>query len=284
MTVFRNDVWAHIERHVFSSPEREVGGILVGRLTDGEAVIEEVLPALAATSGSANVTFTHDVWETVHAALDRDFPEQRIVGWYHSHPRFGVFMSEYDVFAHKSFFSAPALVAVVVDPHAGEAGWFALRDDLVEQVGSRRTDREPLGSLSATTAAAAGKASSRQVVRAVGLALAATVMGFLAGAAFAGGDAVERPRDSAAPSTAVQAAGELPSPVPTQPGRSRQLQLTYRVQRGDSFWSIARAFYGDGHHWTEIRDANPRHSGDGLEVGEQLRVPLARATISDSKN
>jgi proteasome lid subunit RPN8/RPN11 len=47
------------------------------------------------------------------------------VGWYHSHPGLGVFLSEQDRFIHKSFFGdEPWYIAVVFDPASGERGVF----------------------------------------------------------------------------------------------------------------------------------------------------------------
>ena len=56
---------------------------------------------------------------------DSRYPDQRIVGWYHSHPGFGVFLSEHDLFIHRNFFSDPAQIAWVYDPHSDEEGCFA---------------------------------------------------------------------------------------------------------------------------------------------------------------
>lgn len=48
-----------------------------------------------------------------------------VVGWYHSHPGMGVFMSDVDVRTQRAGFPHPHQVALVVDPGAGEAAAFA---------------------------------------------------------------------------------------------------------------------------------------------------------------
>jgi len=48
-----------------------------------------------------------------------DYPKLRIVGWYHSHPGFGVEFSEMDVFIQKNFFPSPTQIALVTDPLNG---------------------------------------------------------------------------------------------------------------------------------------------------------------------
>ncbi len=54
---------------------------------------------------------------------------------------------------------------------------------------------------------------------------------------------------------------------------------TYTVQQGDSLWSLAERFYGEGRRWQKIYDANrdalPSHSQ--LSVGEVLVIPAAEA-------
>jgi hypothetical protein len=46
----------------------------------------------------------------------------QIVGWYHSHPGYGVEFSEMDVFIQKNFFSSPTQVGLVTDPLGGHLG------------------------------------------------------------------------------------------------------------------------------------------------------------------
>lgn len=118
-------VHEQICNHVFSSLQAEVGGVLVGRLRpDGSPTITGSIPALEAEGARSRVTFTHDAWSRIHEILDREFPDEDILGWYHSHPGFGIFLSEHDLFIHRNFFSRPEQIAVVVDPHSGREGVF----------------------------------------------------------------------------------------------------------------------------------------------------------------
>jgi len=122
-----------IEEHCFSETTLEVGGFLVGKASKGVTSIVHALPALKAISGQVNLTFGHDAWEEALATVQRDHPEERIIGWYHSHPGFGLFLSDYDSFIQENFFSDPSHVALVVDPLAGILGWFVVRDrDVIE--------------------------------------------------------------------------------------------------------------------------------------------------------
>jgi hypothetical protein len=53
----------------------------------------------------------------------------RIIGWYHSHPGFGLFMSSTDVSTQKNLqqFSSK-VTALIVDPDDGEHGFFTIHD------------------------------------------------------------------------------------------------------------------------------------------------------------
>jgi proteasome lid subunit RPN8/RPN11 len=113
--------------HVFTNADREVGGVLVGRTpADGSLpLITGAIPAISADERRATLTFTQDAWAHVHRVLDSDFPaDEQIVGWYHSHPGFGIFLSGHDLFIHENFFGAPSQIAVVVDPWARSEGAF----------------------------------------------------------------------------------------------------------------------------------------------------------------
>ena len=78
-----------------------------------------------ASSKFAEVTFTHESWSQINKEMDSKFANSRIVGWYHSHPDFGIFLSDRDCFIHENFFSGPGQVAYVFDPVRGLEGMFA---------------------------------------------------------------------------------------------------------------------------------------------------------------
>jgi proteasome lid subunit RPN8/RPN11 len=82
------------------------------------------IPGIAAQQGGTHVTFTQDTWQHIYQVKDRDYPEARIIGWYHSHPGFGVFLSDHDTFIHRNFFASPEQIAWVVDPISDEEGCF----------------------------------------------------------------------------------------------------------------------------------------------------------------
>jgi len=122
--------YCRIYVHAASEPDAEVGGALVGQwCSDRDTreqfiVVEHVLPARYTRSGSVYLTFTQDTLVTFHNELERRYPGKRIVGWYHTHPRMGIFLSHYDTWLHSNFFPEPWQVALVVEPHTSVGGFF----------------------------------------------------------------------------------------------------------------------------------------------------------------
>ena len=128
------EVARQIRQHARSNLKTEVCGVLIGGFEDGATHVRACIGGANAAQGGAHVTFTQDTWEHIYKIKDRDFPDERIVGWYHSHPGFGIFLSDHDTFIHKNFFSAPEQVAWVIDPHSDEEGCFGWHSGRLERI------------------------------------------------------------------------------------------------------------------------------------------------------
>ncbi|MEI7560672.1 MAG: hypothetical protein WCJ63_08770 [Actinomycetes bacterium] len=117
--------------HIFPNADREVGGVLVGRSPKdgGLPLITGAIEAISADEQRATLTFTQDSWEHVHSVIDKEYPNDEIVGWYHSHPNFGIFLSDHDLFIHRNFFGGSSQIALVVDPCNCTEGVFAWNDE-----------------------------------------------------------------------------------------------------------------------------------------------------------
>lgn len=66
--------------------------------------------------------------------------------------------------------------------------------------------------------------------------------------------------------------------LPTQP--VIDLPVIYEVQKGDSSWKIAEAFYGCGEAYTNIEAANNLAHDSMLEIGQQLVIPHVEGACS----
>jgi len=134
VVVMESEVARQIRQHARSSMKAEVCGILIGSTEHERMTVEACIQGINAAQGGAHVTFTQDTWEHIYKTKDKDYPDQKIVGWYHSHPGFGVFLSEHDLFIQQNFFSNPQQVAWVYDPHTDEEGCFGWVGDKIEKL------------------------------------------------------------------------------------------------------------------------------------------------------
>ncbi len=129
---FEPDAHEKILAHAEKDKSVELGGVLAGtwqRDKDGPFVaVRHVICSQLAASGTGEVTFTHDAWAEIHREMDGKYPDLAIVGWYHTHPDFGVFLSERDRFIHEHFFGQPGQIALVVDPVRNLEGVFVWRN------------------------------------------------------------------------------------------------------------------------------------------------------------
>jgi len=129
-----SEVVRKIRQHARSSSATEICGVLIGQDKDQRIEVTASIEGENADQAGAHVTFTQDTWEHIYAVKDRTFPNERIVGWYHSHPGFGIFLSEHDTFIHKNFFSSPGQVAWVFDPLSDEEGCFGWVNGRIERL------------------------------------------------------------------------------------------------------------------------------------------------------
>ncbi len=111
----------------------EIAGALVGnayRVFNSKTKYIEVNASIPANARSAqtNVEISEKEWIRISTVLEQD-PRYRLrsstVGWYHSHPGFGIFMSGTDENTQLSHFSLEWQIAIVIDPVKLDIGCFA---------------------------------------------------------------------------------------------------------------------------------------------------------------
>jgi proteasome lid subunit RPN8/RPN11 len=120
------------QTHAVSTLEREVAGVLIGphpeKQPDGRYVvhISDAIIAKYTRMQGASVTYTPESWRYVNDKLAEMYPDDEavIVGWYHTHPGFGIFLSGMDKFIHQNFFTQIWHIAMVLDPLARQSGFF----------------------------------------------------------------------------------------------------------------------------------------------------------------
>jgi len=138
VVVMEAEVARKIRQHARTSMKAEVCGVLIGNTDHERMTVEACIAGINAAQGGAHVTFTQDTWEHIYKIKDKEYPDDKIVGWYHSHPGFGVFLSEHDLFIQQNFFSNPQQVAWVYDPHTDEEGCFGWIGGNIEKLAAIR--------------------------------------------------------------------------------------------------------------------------------------------------
>ena len=121
-------VYREIHKFAEKKTVNESGGVLVGRIIQAfdktHIVIEGFIEAQGCEATPTTLTFTHETWNYWHKTIDKKFPSKKIVGWIHTHPNFGIFLSGHDKFIQENFFREDYEVAFVVDPIQNTEGFF----------------------------------------------------------------------------------------------------------------------------------------------------------------
>jgi proteasome lid subunit RPN8/RPN11 len=124
------DVYGTVHEHAAAALPNETGGFLLGRVAHDAHVdqcwlveVEEVVPVEPIVQNPTHFQFT---WRDVDRVRSyREGLGKALVGWYHTHPDLGVFLSETDLErTHRVLFSEPFQIALVYDPVRGRAGYF----------------------------------------------------------------------------------------------------------------------------------------------------------------
>lgn len=116
--------------HSVSDMDNEVGGVMVGEWCEDEStglqfiIVEYAIPARHTRQSGVHLTFTQDSLVEIHNEIEAHFKGKKIVGWYHTHPRMGIFLSHYDTWLHRHFFPEAWQVALVIEPHSASGGIF----------------------------------------------------------------------------------------------------------------------------------------------------------------
>lgn len=126
--------------HAYSKKDTsiEVGSILVGKETsfegDHHLMIEGYIDAKYVDSSESTLTFTHKTWEAIHKEKEISYKNHKIVGWHHTHPNYGIFLSRYDLFIQENYFNLPWQIAYVIDPINQKEGFFAWKNEAITQL------------------------------------------------------------------------------------------------------------------------------------------------------
>lgn len=307
--LFETSVMRGCEEHCSSVVDVEVGGFLLGSVSETQVTVSDFYPAARAESSQTNLKFTHEVWDDILGKLDSSFMGLSIVGWYHSHPGFGCFLSDYDAFIQENFFSGPGQLALVIDPLAGSFGIFSASDGSITEVESGQTLLPAIAPSDDPSTAIELKATehARDVAyvpskRRWPLIAAATASAFGFGIVLswlfigiANQDqirlkenqllesqgkilALEQELNVAQEQMSEEQAPETQELIvePTTPVIEEEVVALVPViiRRGDTLWHLAERFLGDGRNYVDILEWNPGVSPLNLQPGDRVFIKL----------
>lgn len=123
------DAWRELIEHAQQDTRVELGGVLLGGChTDDQGrpfvLVTDSLRAEHYEATRGSFKFTHETWTAITRSRAEFNGDVGMVGWYHTHPEWGVFLSSMDLFICEHFFGKPLDVALVLDPCRGDWGWF----------------------------------------------------------------------------------------------------------------------------------------------------------------
>lgn len=129
----------------------ERGGFLLGSAEPDEIRITAFIEAKHTAATGSSLHFTALTWNDYDDRKKKHYPQLTLLGWAHSHPGLGVFLSNHDQTVNLFF----QYLAVVMDPVSREAGFFYLKTSPqrrlpVTVIGESRVDIQP-GKNAATT-------------------------------------------------------------------------------------------------------------------------------------
>lgn len=111
-----------------SDLNHELGGVFIGDLYSYKGLpyleIAGYIKAQQYAHTAASFKFTHDSWSAISRERETRYSDRPVVGWHHTHPGYGVFLSGTDLASHRGWFNLPWMFAMVVDPKQENLGFF----------------------------------------------------------------------------------------------------------------------------------------------------------------
>jgi len=138
MTMFvERQAESQLIEHLSIDRYTETGGVVVGEAyvcSETRKHYTEIVGSIAATHTVGNAVhfqFSPECWSSIFRNQKQYYPGSTIVGWYHSHPNHGIFLSGTDLNTQRLSFNKIWQIAVVFDPQRREIGYFYSANGLI---------------------------------------------------------------------------------------------------------------------------------------------------------
>lgn len=119
-------IYAHFQKE--AKNKKEALGLLIGTSNEhnGEKYVQ-ITDYITSENNASRVHVSFDREAFSNLAAQYNNTKGIIIGWAHSHPSFGCFLSSTDIQTQQDLFSEEFNIAMVVDPNRREEGFFQTR-------------------------------------------------------------------------------------------------------------------------------------------------------------
>lgn len=280
--VFREEVMLNLDQFSHFHVQGEHGGFLIGRKrelksAEGYEVIVERFVPIPQRDDAARLVITSEQYNMVERALRTGAQGELIVGWAHTHPGFGVFLSNFDKEQHERFFPEEWQIAYVMDNQAQERTAY----HLTEGEWNRLTGYYVLRQMAENEMGVTSERPSPWLK----VVLALLVVFFVIVGGTYGYSLVQKlrmpsetqviePALEPQPVVTVQKAEiQVPAVTTITPPTTVPLYGEYVVQKGDNLWLIAKKLWGDSSLFQILVKENDIKDTSAISVGKILRYP-----------
>lgn len=284
--VFSEDVMLRLDQFARARAKGEHGGFLIGRVRElksaeqYEILVERFVP-IPQKDDASRLVIAQEHILTVELALENSGAGEKIVGWAHTHPGFGVFLSNFDKEQHQRYFSQPWQVAYVFDNVANERAVYHCVQGEWQKLGGYYILREMVGQEQVNEEFSGKKWTSI-------ILLLFLIISFVALGNYGYGFVRQLISTKEASKQEQETLVKLPEPVvsverliqETEPQSLAEVRETtqeqygiYIVEKGDNLWKIAEKLWGDPSLFKLLADENGITNPSVIAVGKVLKVP-----------
>lgn len=287
---FSEEVLLNLEQFANLKSKGEHGGFLIGtirrrsNLQHYESFVERFVP-IPQRKDVSRLVINRDHIRTVDRALKSRSRKEVIVGWIHTHPGFGIFLSDFDQNQHRRYFPEPWQIALVIDNFNGEKAAYYMVDNELKNIDSysilhKREKEEEFED--------DGNFGVRLVFAIASLvlliSLASLGHGWVQNKFFKSTSEVIVDYSYYEPATEygeteveyvyeVQEQANHVSEIEQQPSDD-SLYAEYVVKEGDNLWSIAKELLGDANMAPLLIEVNNLENPRIIREGIILKIPL----------
>lgn len=282
------DAYQAIRKYAQNNLSCELNGVLVGKWKQTgaktEVHVRGAVDAPFTKTTKSGVRYTRKTWQYIDEVKERCFAyDDKIVGWFSSHPGIGLFLQGPKGFADGSDGELPGQVAFVLDPVTNNEDFFYWQDDAVARCSYRIEELGyDNGNYQLQPVAGGGRnnyiTQSKFVLAGLCLLLVAA-LSYSAGL-FHGKSMVDVGNSEEQQAKSEFVGDQLtrePSKQNTSPpavsNNATKTVYEHQVKPGENLWVISMRYYNNGDGMRKIAEYNNLPNMRALTPGQILIIP-----------